>query len=126
LELVYTPASILKRGYRLYGKSLIFFSEMTQHEVKEFLKRYIDEILQLENIKARVIGESKNEFECLLVNRNKINTESLLRIIIDTDTSATRYYSPSQADLTYSITDKNQNSVVNNGLTLSFDDYHLF
>ena len=54
----------------------IEFVERSLHDIKDYLKRYIDEIVKLENIKARIIVDNKAEFECVLVNRNKIATES--------------------------------------------------
>ncbi len=101
------------------------FIEKTFHEVKEFIKRYMEEILQIENIKARILSEDKNTFECFLVNRNKIATESELKISIASERQPLMsVFSSSEKQITYSINFNNRNA--SKGFSLGFDQYHLF
>ncbi|HEY5462622.1 MAG TPA: toll/interleukin-1 receptor domain-containing protein [Hanamia sp.] len=99
------------------------FVEKTFHEIKELLKRYIDEILQIDNIKARIMIDNKNDFECLLVNRNKIATESQLNLSIAGKKSGFRP-SSSDEEIIYSININNR--AADKSFTLALDDYHLF
>lgn len=101
------------------------FIEKTFHEVIEFLKRYLEEITQIDNIKSRVITESKNEFTCLLVNRNKINTETQLTVSTIKEKSMFGPYRANDMELRYSLSHKDRSSG-EKGFSLSFDEYHLF
>lgn len=67
------------------------FIETSFTEVKEYLKRYLEEVLQIENIKARTLYDTNKEFDCLLINRNKIATESNLKVSINLSTHAIMY-----------------------------------
>ena len=100
------------------------FVEKTFHEVREFLKRYIEEIIQMENIKARILVENNKEFECLLVNRNKIATESQLKLSINNEKSGFPSFNSNEMQITYSISSNNRPSHKN--FSLSLDQYHLF
>jgi len=96
------------------------FVEKTFQDIKQYLKRYIDEIIQMENIKARILAENDKDFECLLVNRNKIATESHLRVTtIGFDTMRV-----DEIHLSYLI--KNNTRQFNKSFILSLDRYHLF
>lgn len=50
------------------------------NEVVTKLKEYINEVIEVEGIKAKIIDDSKEQFSCLLVNRNKRNMESTLTV----------------------------------------------
>ncbi|MCK7590604.1 toll/interleukin-1 receptor domain-containing protein [Subsaxibacter sp. CAU 1640] len=56
------------------------FVENGFDELKKNLKNYIDEVVNLDNIKARVLKDNNISFECLIVNRNKVNTEATLEL----------------------------------------------
>lgn len=103
----------------------IEFVEKTLHEVKEYLKRYLEEIVKLDNIKTRIIVDSIKEFESLLVNRNKIATESHLKISISGESSTSFSSRSNEKQIAYSITSGNSRQEAKT-LTLSFDEYHLF
>ncbi|HEY8688924.1 MAG TPA: toll/interleukin-1 receptor domain-containing protein [Chitinophagaceae bacterium] len=100
------------------------FVEKSLHDVKEFLKRYLDEILQIDNIKTRVLIDNNKEFQYLLVNRNKIATEAQLHISIDSENNSSIFSLPSQQKINYTIIQNNRPS--NKTFSLAFDDYHLF
>jgi len=100
------------------------FIEVSFSEVKEYLKRYLEEILQIDNIKARTLHDTNKEFHCLLINRNKINTESHLKISINSRSQSNNAYGANNKDLSYSINETNSSG--NNGFSLSFDEFHLF
>ena len=99
------------------------FIERTFHEIKEYLKRYIEEVLQIDNIKARVGVDTNTDFECLLVNRNKIATESQLNLSIVGKKSGFRP-SSAEEEIIYSI--NNNNRAADKSFILGIDSYHLF
>lgn len=104
------------------------FLESTFKEVKEFLGRYLEEIAQLDNIKTRILNDSDTNFECLLVNRNKIDTEAQLTLSTKEDSSSSiaifnRMGFEGQ-QLFYSIS-KTKNPL-SSRFVLSFDEFHLF
>ncbi|MEJ7822576.1 MAG: toll/interleukin-1 receptor domain-containing protein [Chitinophagaceae bacterium] len=103
------------------------FIEKSFHEVKEFLKRFLEEVSEIDNIKTRNLVDNKNEFECLLVNRNKINTESQLNLSIKADNYSGIFSHAKDQQITYSVNNNNNNnrSAAKN-FTLAFDEYHLF
>lgn len=102
----------------------IDFVEKTFKEVKEYLKRYIEEIVQLDNIKAIVSSDVDSNFECIVVNRNKISTEAHLKLSTVPNVSIFNNYLTSEKHLSYAI---NQNMMPHsNSFVLNFDDYHLF
>ena len=100
------------------------FTEKTFTEIKEYLKRYIEEILQIENIKARTLIETDKQFECWLVNRNKIDSESQLKISIDSGRSHSGFRATSENQIIYSITHNSRPSNVT--FLLSFDEFEMF
>lgn len=102
----------------------IEFLEKSFHEINEYLKRYIEEILQIDNIKVRILIDTKQEFECLLVNRNKIATESQLKLSIASDKTTFYNSRPTEEQIGYSITNNSRPSEKN--FTLVYDEYHLF
>jgi hypothetical protein len=122
-------SSVSSRNYRIKKDfdsiEKLEFLENTFREVKEMLHRYIAEILQLENIKVRVLLENDKNLRALLVNRNKINTES--ELLVTTDVEAIRMRSFFRSDdqqINYSINaGTNQ---VQKSYTLGHDDFQLF
>jgi hypothetical protein len=100
------------------------FVEKTFHEIKDLLKRYIDEVLQIDNIKARIMIDNTKDFECLLVNRNKIATESQLNLSIMGNKSGFHSSNSIEEEIIYSI--KLNNRPSDKSFILAFDDYHLF
>jgi hypothetical protein len=118
----------VKRNYRVQKDfdsiEKMEFIEKTFHEIKELLKRYIDEVVQIENIKARIIIDNNKNFECLLVNRNKIATESRLNLSIMANRSGFRSSNSFGEEIVYSINPNNRPH--DTSFTLVFDDYHLY
>lgn len=107
----------------------IEFIEKSFHEVVSYLKRYLEEIILLDNIKARTQNESTNTFEGLLVNRNKIATEATLNFTRsqENQNQSLNYFNVADGELSYIISTKaNNRSTSPVGFKLSFDDYHLF
>jgi len=92
-------------------------------EVKDYLKRYLDEIGSLENIKSMILSDTADGFDSILVNRNKINTESKLTLsTLAERTSFNRLVADKQINFTI---DKD-GYPSKKEFALSFDDYHLF
>jgi hypothetical protein len=100
------------------------FCDKTFSEVKEHLKRYLTEVIELDNIKARTIQDDDSTFESILVNRNKINTESELKFFVENVDSYMT--GPKQKQLAYTITKSDRFSNQKDKFTLANDDYHLF
>lgn len=101
----------------------IEFASKSFVEVKDYLKRYLEEIGSLENIKSMILSDAAEGFDSILVNRNKINTESKLTLSTLVErTSFNRQASDKQINFTI---DKD-GYPLKKGFTLSFDDYHLF
>jgi hypothetical protein len=121
--------SPVSRNYRVQKDfdsiQKIEFTEKSLHEIKDYLTRYIEEIVQLDNIKSRTMLNDNSTFESILVNRNKIATESHLKVSIVDDSSSTMFYRSSEKQISYSI---NGNKMRDFGktFTLSNDDFHMF
>ena len=100
------------------------FIDKSFNEIKEYLKRFIDEITQLDNIKTRILTDNNKVFECLLVNRNKIATESHLKISINSEkqNSGIRGFSEGELNCSISINSK----LTPKNFKLAFDEYHLY
>lgn len=120
---------LIARNYRVQKDfdsiEKIEFVEKTLHEVKEYIKRYIEEITKIDNVKTRTLIDNNKEFESLLVNRNKIATEAHLKISINSENSIFSSRS-NQKQITYSIIKESNRNESGKSLTLSSDEYHLF
>lgn len=120
--------ALISRNYRVQKDfdsiEKLEFIEKTFHDIKEYLKRYIAEVTQLENIKVRTFNETDKIFECLLVNRNKIDTESRLKISIGSESQKSGFSAVYEEEMAYTIS-RNERPAFK-GFKLSFDDYHLF
>ncbi|MDR6804273.1 hypothetical protein J2Y45_001542 [Dyadobacter sp. BE34] len=102
------------------------FIEQSFKEIKEHIKRYLQEINELENIRSRIIKEVSEEIEIILVNRNKIATEARLKISIGKDQARVRMFSNSgDGRINYSVSTEN-NNLSDRGYNLQYDDYDLF
>jgi len=119
----------LPRNYRVQKDfdsiERIEFVEKTLHELKEYLKRYIEEITKLDNIKTRTIIENPKEFECLLVNRNKIAAEAHLTISISSESFMFSSRS-NQKQIAYTISRENNRNESGKAFALANDEFHLF
>ncbi|SFF18747.1 toll/interleukin-1 receptor domain-containing protein [Spirosoma endophyticum] len=128
-----TGAALMSRNYKVKKDfdsiEKIEFIEKSFHEVVSYLKRYLEEIILLDNIKARTQDESTTTFEGLLVNRNKIATEATLNFIRSQENQSQNlnYFNVADGELSYTISTKaNNRSTSPVSFKLSFDDYHLF
>lgn len=124
-----TPQNTVGRNYRVQKDfdsiQKIEFTEKTLHEIKDYLTRYIEEIVKLDNIKSRTLMNNNKEFESILVNRNKISTESQLKVSIVEENSSSMFYRSNEKQITYSF-NGNKMRDLGKTFTLSNDDYHMF
>lgn len=94
-------------------------------EIRAKLKKYINEVIEVEGIKARPIEDSNREFSYLLINRNKLNMEATLTISTADNVNHMMGYHGSGYSIKAEIRENN-----NQGQTLSFnlgnDEYELF
>ncbi|MCK8491782.1 toll/interleukin-1 receptor domain-containing protein [Spirosoma sp. RP8] len=124
------PASSMSRNYKVKKDfdsiQKIEFRQKTYQEITDYLKRYTEEVIQLDGIKVMTLGDTKTEFESLIVNRNKIETEARLKLSVKSDVQETSYSRMnSEGEINYTIsTQGNRGS--SKGFSLAFDDYHLF
>ena len=128
-ELKFVSSNVpLTRNYRVKKDfdsiEKLEFTEKTFHEIKEYLKRYIEEIIQIDNIKVRILSDNDKQFECWLVNRNKINTESQLKISIGSVNNQIGFTRSAENEITYSIA--NNTRPVDKNFSLRFDDFQMF
>jgi hypothetical protein len=100
------------------------FVETSFIELNEYLKRYILEVNQVENIKAMVYAEEKDKFHCYIVNRNKIDTEAQLIISTKEDNSFQSYNSPREKVISISIVQNNRPE--EKKYQMKVDKFHLF
>ena len=96
----------------------IEFTEKTFNEIRTILKRFIAEVSQLDNVKARIIDDNDKKFTCILVNRNKIAAECELKVTIEKDTSP--LFRSSDQQINYTIANSKRS------FTLSNDKYRLY
>ena len=127
------PASALKesgiaRNYRVTKDfdsiEKIEFATKGFTEVKEYLKRYLEEIGTLDNIKFMIHSDSEQGFECILVNRNKVNTEANLTITTQADQSPFNRQTGAEKQIIFTINKDNRPS--KKSFVVAFDDYHLY
>lgn len=102
------------------------FLNTTFMQVTGLLSRYLDEVKELENIKAHVFSVSENEFNAILVNRNKIATECKLSFSKKGENIAVHYYRDDGFALTYTLTDVNHSSTGRGTFGLAHNDYQLY
>jgi hypothetical protein len=100
------------------------FTEKTFHEIKDYTKRYIEEIIQLDNIKARPIIDTEKQFECWLVNRNKINAESQLKICIGQENNHTGFTRVAEHSITCAI--ESNSRPVSKSFSLMYDEFQMY
>lgn len=122
-------ATSMSRNYKIKKDfdsiQKIQFTQKTYQEVSDYLKRYMEEIIQLDGIKAMALIDNTTSFEGLIVNRNKIDTEARLKMTIEPDQQNSGYSRMNESELNYIITKQN-NRGASKSFTLAFDEYHLF
>ncbi|WP_424494124.1 toll/interleukin-1 receptor domain-containing protein [Salinimicrobium sp. GXAS 041] len=102
------------------------FLEETFSKMKVHLKKNIEELNLLNNIQAKIVKENKNTFQAILVNRNKINSESMLSITTDEKMAIPRIsFGNSNFNISYSTGEKRQQHF-NNTFSLANDEYDMF
>lgn len=121
--------SPLSRNYRVQKDfdsiEKLEFLEKTFHDIKEFMKRNIEEVTQIDNVKVRVLQEDGHTFKALLVNRNKVATET--ELTITTQSSQQRVMGLQRGDdrqITCVIS--NNSHPTQKNFTLFNDEYELF
>lgn len=100
------------------------FKEKSFKEIKKLLTNFLSEVELLDGIKNRVLKDTDTEFETLLVNRNKVNTEAKLKINISNsveEQNISVFYG--RTDLTYGFDDELNRY---NTFEVSFDDFEIF
>lgn len=102
------------------------FQEETFRNIKEHLRENISELNSLENILARITKDEKDKFEAILVNRNKINNESVLTLTTDATSAIPRInFNNSDFTISYSTGEKRYRNH-GNSFNLLDDEYDLF
>ena len=102
------------------------FQEETFKNIREHLRENISELNSLENIRARITQEEKDKFEAILVNRNKINNESVLILTTDATSAIPRInFNNSDFTISYSTGEKRYHNH-GNSFNLVDDEYDLF
>lgn len=100
------------------------FKEKSFKELVDFLRRFSAEVSTLDNIKTRVLQDTPTDFQCLLVNRNKIATECQLHLKLENASSSHHSHHFHRQDISYTLSQGGSGNA--SGFLLSFDDYHLF
>ena len=102
------------------------FLEETFQKMKTHFKENIEELNLLDNIQAKIMKEEKDTFEAILVNRNKINNESVLKISTDEQLAVPRINFDNSNFLISYATGEKDFQHLNNSYKLSNDEYDLF
>lgn len=124
-----TPAMTkMTRNYRVQKDfdsiQKLEFLETTFQEVKDYIKRYAAEVSQLENIKVKELNDTNSTYECILVNRNKINTEAQLTITTGATGNRMPFHYADEKAIHYTISKTSQ--PVNRTFQIANDEYELF
>jgi hypothetical protein len=102
----------------------IEFTEKSFRELVDYLKRFSEEVSTLDNIRTRVLQDSPTEFQCLLVNRNKIATECQLQVKMESPTNSHRSHQFYRQGISFTLSQGNGGSPKE--FSMAHDDYHLF
>ena len=103
------------------------FLEMSFKEIMELMENNIAELDSLDDIKAKILVNAKDQFEAILVNRNKINNESTLKINIpDTKSGFTMNYSSRNECIIKFTIETGDYAQNEKSFVLMNDDYDLF
>jgi hypothetical protein len=105
------------------------FIAKTFEEIGTYLKRYVDEVITLEGIKAQKLKDEPNQVEFILVNRNKVKTEARLTVSVNNEQRQRNYSPYSTGQLLCGISYTNGNdreTAISEQFSLGVDDYHLF
>lgn len=120
----------LSRNYRVKKEfdsiQKMEFVEKTFEEVIEHMRKYISEVIQIDNVKARILNDQALEFKGLLVNRNISQAESELDITIASEKDNHMFIRSfsNEKQLIYSLKPDRKGGLY--GFTLSYDDYDMF
>ncbi len=124
-----TPNNVAlpSRNYRLKKDfdsiQKLQFKQDTFEEVKELMIGFFKEVDSLEDVKHMVTRNNGNDFEAYLVNRNKINTESKLKISISADSDSSSHFTLGKSDLKYTFEETQD---YYKSFELSNDEYGMF
>ena len=102
------------------------FLEETFKKMSDHLKENVEELNSLDNIQAKILEKSKDGFEAILVNRNKINNESVLRITTEQrSVIPMMQFTNSGYGISFSVGEKRQRNF-NSTFQIANDEYDLF
>lgn len=105
------------------------YIEKTFQEVTIYIKRFMEEVITVDNIRARIMKENNQQTECMLVNRNKIKTEARLMLSMNTDLRQRNYMASNTGQLSCVIAYTNgseRETETSEQFSLEADEYHLF
>ncbi len=100
------------------------FQDESFKKLKGILDKNIEEINGIENIKTRILANTANAFEALIVNRNKIQTES--KVLISTGNSQSSAHMRFNSSEHAISCDFDNSSNQNLGYGIAWDDFELF
>lgn len=100
------------------------YSEKTFKEITGFIKSFTQEIILLDNVKCRIISEGEKDFSCILVNRNKIATETTLTISLAQDEFSLAKTQTEQNCLNFTLKSKELNQRLS--FIIANDEFQMF
>ena len=100
------------------------FQDESFKKLKGILEKNIEEINGIENIKTRILANTAKAFEALIVNRNKIQTESKVLISTGNSQSSTYMRFNSSEHAISCAFDNSSNQNLSYGI--AWDDFELF
>ena len=101
------------------------FVSKTFEEVKEYIRRYLDEVKTLDDVKTMPLTNSTTRYENLLVNRNLIKAEAKLTLTTDQENGGFSVLGGGSTQLFYSIGELNRSSQFKS-FRLAWDEFHLY
>jgi len=103
------------------------FVEEGFKDLKEQLTNNVKEVISLDNIKARVLNDTDDSFECVIVNKNKVDTEATLRLSKSDGKGATRFQNFNASEYAINWKIEGSNSTNNqSSFCMQYDDYNMF
>jgi TIR domain len=128
-ESIASPSRVASRNYKVKTDfdsiQKMGFVDKTFAEVKDYIRQALEEVTQLDNIKAKAGANTNNKFEYLLVNRNQINSEAQLTVTTDQGTAGFPSLRSGSLQLSYSIGEMSRPGQLKS-FAVAWDDFHLF
>lgn len=106
----------------------IEFTEQSFTDIRKTLGDYIEELLQVDDqIKCRITKNEVNDFEAILVNRNKIGSEATLKLTVPSKQRENgNYIVPLNVNGGIKYVIKSKNNSEGKTFSLSMDDFHMY